>query len=146
MSFKDLKQRIASNDKTWLVTGAAGFICSHHVESLLRLNQRVVAIDNFSSGSQANLDAIADSAGAERYAANFNFVEGDISDFDACESVCQNVDYVLHHAAQSSVPVSIEQYLEQNYPQLPVHAPVFRDPRPGEVRHSLGDISKLRSL
>ncbi len=108
MSFENLKQRIASNENTWLVTGAAGFIGSHLVESLLQLNQQVAAIDNFSSGSQANLDAIADSAGAERYAAKVNFVEGDISNFDTCESICQNVDYVLHHAAQSSVPLSIE--------------------------------------
>lgn len=317
MSFEDLKQKIASSDNTWLVTGAAGFIGSQLVESLLQLNQQVVAIDNFSSGSQANLDAIANSTGAERYAAKVNFVEGDIGDFDTCESICRNVDYVLHHAAQSSVPLSIEnplacyntnvsgslnllqasqqarvkrfvfasssavygdhpslpnqesrtgrqlspyavgkyvvelyarnyfdcyqlptiglryfnifgprqstksayaavipcfvtdilnrrpiqiygdgkssrdfchienviqanllaastessecfgqvfnlsggtqtsilelyrlikQYLEQNYPQLPVHEPVFRDPRPGEIRHSLGDVSKLTQM
>ncbi len=112
MSFEDLKQKIASNDKTWLVTGAAGFIGSQLVECLLQLNQQVVAIDNFSSGIQANLDAIANSVGAERYATKLEFVEADISDFDACRSVCRNVDYVLHQAALSSVPLSLENPLD----------------------------------
>lgn len=112
MSFESLKQTIAGDRKTWLVTGAAGFIGSHLVECLLHLNQKVVAIDNFSAGTRANLDAIADSVGAENYAGNFSFVESDIRDFDACQAVCQSVDYVLHQAALCSVPLSIEKPLD----------------------------------
>ncbi len=108
MSFESLRQRIESDSKTWLVTGAAGFIGSHLVECLLHLNQQVVAIDNFSAGTQANLEAIEKSAGADRYAENFSFIEGDISNYDACQAVCQDVDYVLHQAALCSVPLSIE--------------------------------------
>ena len=108
MSFESLKQTIASDRKTWLVTGAAGFIGSHLVEQLLHLDQQVVAIDNFSVGTKANLDAIAESVGADRYSERFSFIEGDISDYDACQAVCQNVDYVLHQAALCSVPLSLE--------------------------------------
>jgi len=114
MSFEILKQRIASDRKTWLVTGAAGFIGSHLVECLLHLDQQVVAIDNFSVGTQANLDAIAESVGTDRYSERFRFVEGDISDYDACQTACQNVDYVLHQAALCSVPLSLENPLASN--------------------------------
>jgi len=112
MRFESLRQTIASDRKTWLVTGAAGFIGSHLVECLLHLNQKVVALDNFSSGTRANLDAIAKSVGTESYAGNFAFIEGDICDFDACQAACQGVDYVLHQAALSSVPLSIEKPLD----------------------------------
>jgi len=112
MRFENIKQKVAAGDNRWLVTGAAGFIGSHLVECLLRLEQRVVAIDNFSSGSHANLDAIAQSVGTERYASKLEFVEGDIGDLEACRRVCRDVDYVLHHAALSSVPLSIENPLD----------------------------------
>ena len=108
MSFESLKQTLANESKTWLVTGAAGFIGSHLVECLLHLKQQVVAIDNFSTGSRATLDAIAKSVGTETFSDRFRFVEADISDFDACQAVCQDADYVLHHAALSSVPLSLD--------------------------------------
>lgn len=108
MNIETLKKGIAGDRKTWLVTGAAGFIGSHLVECLLHLDQGVMAIDNFSVGTEANLDAIAESVGKDRYSKNFRFIEGDISEYDACQAACQNVDYVLHQAALCSVPLSLE--------------------------------------
>ena len=108
MSFEIVKSRIKENKKTWLVTGAAGFIGSHLVENLLLLNQNVVAIDNFSGGSKENLKAIEKSVGANKYTGGFRFIEGDICDFASCQQACEGVNYVLHQAAQSSVTRSFE--------------------------------------
>ncbi len=97
----------------WLVTGAAGFIGSHLAERLLALGQRVVGLDNFSTGFQANLDAAC--AGAEAVypgaATRFSFVEADLRDPDACRAVCREADYVLHQAASGSVPRSLAEPL-----------------------------------
>jgi UDP-N-acetylglucosamine 4-epimerase len=108
MSFESVKSEIKKNNKTWLVTGAAGFIGSHLVENLLLLDQKVVGIDNFSGGSKENLKAIQKSVGAERYTSNFGFIEGDICDFKSCQKVCEGVDYVLHQASLVSVPRSFQ--------------------------------------
>lgn len=91
----------------WLVTGAAGFIGSHLVERLLCLDQQVVGLDNFATGSARNLDEIMTSVGA--VAANrFQFIEGDIRDLATCSRACKRVSIVLHQAALGSVPRSIE--------------------------------------
>ena len=98
---------IARTPRTWLVTGAAGFIGSNLVESLLTLGQRVVGLDNFSTGFQHNLDQVRDAVGAERWA-SFRFVKGDIRSLETCHDVCKGVDIVLHQAALGSVPRSID--------------------------------------
>ena len=92
---------------TWLVTGCAGFIGSNLIESLLNQGQKVVGLDNFSTGFQHNLDQVADSVGPEAYA-RFRFIEGDIRSLDTCREACKGVDYVLHEAALGSVPRSID--------------------------------------
>ncbi len=99
------------NHRSWLITGCAGFIGSHLVESLLKSGHAVVGLDNFSTGHQQNLDEIrASSRGAvddqDRWK-NFTFIEGDIADPAICWRACQGVDYVLHQAALASVPASI---------------------------------------
>ena len=65
MGFNSVRSVIKKNKKTWLVTGAAGFIGSHLAENLLHLNQNVVGIDNYSSGSPDNLLAIECGVGTE---------------------------------------------------------------------------------
>ncbi len=92
--------------RTWCVTGAAGFIGSHLVEHLLRGGQRVVGLDNFSTGSRANLDDVAEQVGPEAWA-RFRLVEGDLLDLDACREAVEGADFVLHQAALGSVPRSV---------------------------------------
>lgn len=93
--------------RTWLVTGAAGFIGSNLAEALLRLGQTVVGMDNFATGYRRNVEAVREAVGEEA-AARFRFVEGDIRDLDACRAACEGADVVLHQAALGSVPRSIE--------------------------------------
>lgn len=92
--------------RRWLVTGAAGFIGSHLVETLLELGQSVTGLDNLSTGSRENLTAVLEAAspGAEGH---FTLVEGDIRDLSVCRKACDGVEFVLHQAALGSVPRSI---------------------------------------
>jgi UDP-N-acetylglucosamine 4-epimerase len=89
----------------------AGFIGSHLLETLLSLNQHVVGLDNFSTGSPANLEQVRETVGRECWS-NFRQVEGDIRALDTCMSACRGVDFVLHQAALGSVPRSIEHPLD----------------------------------
>lgn len=107
-------QHLNSNRHRWLVTGAAGFIGSNLVEALLRLNQSVVGLDNFATGYQHNLDQVQVLVGAEAWN-NFHFIHGDICDLQTCRKACDNIDFVLHHAALGSVPRSIEDPLLTNH-------------------------------
>ena len=95
-NYETARQRIRSRGRTWLVTGAAGFIGSHLAEQLLRLRQTVIGLDNFSTGKRENLPA------------GIRFIEGDIRSLDACRRACEGVDIVLHEAALGSVPRSID--------------------------------------
>ena len=103
--YQDLRDKLVATPRTWLVTGAAGFIGSHLVQELLGLGQRVVGLDNFSTGYQHNLDEAV--AAHPDTSGSFRFVEGDIRDLDACRAACNGVEYVLHQAALASVPRSI---------------------------------------
>ena len=85
----------------FLVTGGAGFIGSNLCEAILDLGYRVRCLDDLSTGKQANVDLLAGRPGYE-------FLKGDIKDFDTCLKACEGVDYVLHQAAWGSVPRSIE--------------------------------------
>jgi len=105
--FEDLKSELESNPRVWLVTGAAGFIGSHLTEALLRLNQRVVGVDNFITGSPQNLEAVCESVGRGA-GGNFQFIRGDIQSLDLCMTACRGVDYILHQAALGSVPRSLD--------------------------------------
>jgi UDP-N-acetylglucosamine/UDP-N-acetylgalactosamine 4-epimerase len=89
----------------WLVTGCAGFIGSNLCEALLSAGQVVVGLDNLSTGHLANVDWIQHQAVA--YKSNFEFLNIDITDAQACMAACQGVEYVLHQAALGSVPRSI---------------------------------------
>jgi UDP-N-acetylglucosamine 4-epimerase len=85
----------------FLVTGAAGFIGSNLVEALLKLGYQVRGLDNFSTGKKENVKLFTGNP-------LFEFIEGDIRDFDTCKKVCKGIDYVLHQAALGSVPRSIK--------------------------------------
>ncbi|MEP6996256.1 MAG: SDR family oxidoreductase [Betaproteobacteria bacterium] len=98
---------LRTRPKRWLVTGSAGFIGSHLVETLLGLGQDVVSLDNFATGYRSNLDEVRRAVGELAWRRH-TFHQADIVDADACRSACQGVDIVLHQAALGSVPRSIE--------------------------------------
>lgn len=113
MKYEDVKQRLRHKKKTWLITGVAGFIGSSLLEQLLRLNQKVVGLDNFSTGSQRNIGQVENAVGAEQWS-NFRLVTGDICDFATCARAVDGVDFVLHQAALGSVPRSIKDPINSN--------------------------------
>ena len=105
--YENIQQNLKSNQSTWLITGVAGFIGSNLLEALLKLNQRVVGLDNFATGYQHNLDQVRELVGEQAWK-NFKFIQGDITKLADCKDACRDVNYVLHHAALGSVPRSIE--------------------------------------
>ena len=115
--YEQIKAELLTSPKTWLITGVAGFIGSNLLEHLLKLNQKVVGLDNFATGHQHNLDEVKCLVTTEQWQ-GFNFIEGDIRNYQDCEKVLTNngsgVDYVLHQAALGSVPRSIADPLNTN--------------------------------
>jgi UDP-N-acetylglucosamine 4-epimerase len=105
-AFEKIKDEVARARRTWLVTGSAGFIGSHLVETLLGLGQQVVGLDDFSTGRRENLRELEASVGADAWKGH-RFIEGSIAYPDICRDACCGVDIVLHQAALGSVPRSI---------------------------------------
>jgi UDP-N-acetylglucosamine 4-epimerase len=93
-------ERLVSN-KTVLVTGGAGFIGSNLVESLLLSGNRVVCLDNFSTGKRENLKGFSNNP-------DFRLIEGDIRNYSDCQDALKGVEVVFHQAALGSVPRSIK--------------------------------------
>jgi len=112
-TYHNLIEDLNIKPKTWLVTGAAGFIGSNLVEHLLKMNQKVVGLDNFATGYQSNLDEVKILVNDDCWK-NFTFIEGDIRSLDECNNACSGVDYVLHQAALGSVPRSINDPIASN--------------------------------
>ena len=106
-TYQTLQKELQNNPKTWLVTGVAGFIGSNLLETLLLLDQRVIGLDNFSTGHFKNLEEVQGLVSDLQWE-RFTFVEGDIRDLDTCLRANAGVDFVLHQAALGSVPRSIE--------------------------------------
>ncbi|MDR4517288.1 MAG: NAD-dependent epimerase/dehydratase family protein [Nitrosomonas sp.] len=104
--YQEIQHHLSSNRYRWLITGVAGFIGSNLLEALIKLNQNVVGLDNFSTGHQHNLDQVQSLVSPDIWN-NFQFIQGDIRDLNACKAVCKDVDFVLHQAALGSVPRSI---------------------------------------
>jgi len=113
IKYQEMCSSLETNPKTWLITGAAGFIGSNLLEHLLKLNQRVVGLDNFATGYQRNLDEVRSLVSAEQWA-RFQFIEGDIRNLEDCARACGGVDYVLHQAALGSVPRSLNDPITTN--------------------------------
>jgi UDP-N-acetylglucosamine 4-epimerase len=141
-AYTQLKNRLATEPHTWLITGVAGFIGSNLLETLLKLNQRVAGLDNFETGHQRNLDEVQSLVTPVQWG-NFQFIKGDIRNLDDCRcamifnpsfasgraerdvmgggetqssalSTQYPVEYVLHQAALGSVPRSVENPIATN--------------------------------
>jgi UDP-N-acetylglucosamine 4-epimerase len=105
-AYERTQQHLRGHGYRWCVTGVAGFIGSNLLETLLRLGQQVVGLDNFATGFRANLDHVRAAVGDTAWR-QFSFQEGDIRRAADCAAACQGVDFVLHQAAIGSVPRSI---------------------------------------
>ncbi|TAM12957.1 MAG: Vi polysaccharide biosynthesis UDP-N-acetylglucosaminuronic acid C-4 epimerase TviC [Nevskiaceae bacterium] len=104
--YEDMQRELKATLRTWLVTGCAGFIGSNLLEALLKLDQTVVGLDNFSTGFQHNLDGVRALVTPAQWQ-RFRFIKGDIRDLDTCRQAVKGVRHVLHQAALGSVPRSI---------------------------------------
>jgi len=107
MPSQSVENELNRKQYSWLITGVAGFIGSNLLEFLLLNNQKVIGLDNFSTGFEENLQEVK-SVVSEAQWSNFKFLRGDIRNYDDCVKSTQGVDYVLHQAALGSVPRSIE--------------------------------------
>ena len=112
-AFETLLETFQTKQSTWLVTGCAGFIGSNLTEFLLNNRQKVIGLDNFSTGHRYNIDDILSKVGEEA-SNNFSFIEGDIADLNTCIKACNGVDIVLHQASLGSVPRSIADPITSN--------------------------------
>ena len=110
---EQVREQLAVQPLRWLVTGSAGFIGSHLMETLLKLGQTVVGLDNLSTGYRRNLEEVRNSVSAEQWR-HCRFVEADIRSLDACRDACRDIDIVLHQAALGSVPRSLADPIATN--------------------------------
>ena len=111
--YEQIQAELRQSPKTWLVTGVAGFIGSNLLETLLKLDQRVVGLDNFATGHQRNLDEVQGLVTPAQWE-RFQFIRGDIRELADCQQACAGVDYVLHQAALGSVPRSLADPITTN--------------------------------
>jgi len=105
-AYEKLQVELRSSPKTWLVTGVGGFIGSNLLETLLKLDQRVIGLDNFSTGHKKNLSQVQALVAPEQWK-KFQFIDGDIRNLATCQQACRGVNFVLHQAALGSVPRSM---------------------------------------
>ena len=125
-AYTEVQTGLIASPKTWVITGVAGFIGSNLLETLLRLNQRVVGLDNLATGHQRNLDEVQSLVSPGQWT-NFQFIQGDIRNLADCQKAMTftpslraqrgdpyPIDYILHQAALGSVPRSIEDPITTN--------------------------------
>ena len=105
--YQEVTAKLMQQPANWVVTGVAGFIGSNLLETLLKLNQKVVGLDNFSTGHHHNLEQVKALVTPAQWQ-NFRLIEGDIRNLEQCREACAGADYILHEAALGSVPRSLE--------------------------------------
>ena len=120
--FELVRRKLVQKPRTWLVTGCAGFIGSHILECLLLLKQRVVGLDNFSTGSRQNLILVRRSVGPKAWK-RFQMIRGDVTRVRDCYKALNEgtnwpehrkkgnrkskINIILHQAGLGSVPRSM---------------------------------------
>ena len=112
-AYEQVQKQLRAQPKTWLITGVAGFIGSNLLETLLKLDQHVVGLDNFATGFRHNFDEVQGLVSPTQWA-RFDFIQGDIRNLPDCQKACEGVDFVLHQAALGSVPRSMEDPIATN--------------------------------
>jgi len=117
----------------WLITGVAGFIGSNLLETLLKLDQDVVGLDNFSTGHQHNLDEVRSLVSPEQWQ-RFQFIQGDIRQLNDCRRACEGIDFVLHQAALGSVPRSLADPITTNQSNIDGYLNMLVAARDAKVR------------
>ncbi|MFA5665078.1 SDR family oxidoreductase [Castellaniella sp.] len=128
-----IQTQLQQAPRTWLLTGCAGFIGSNLLETLLRLDQPVIGLDDFSTGYQRNLDEVRDRVSPAQWA-RFQFIEGDVRDLDTCHRATRGVQHVLHQAALGSVPRSLEDPVTTNDVNIGGHLNMLVAARDAGVR------------
>ncbi|MEP5568707.1 MAG: NAD-dependent epimerase/dehydratase family protein [Halioglobus sp.] len=111
--YENVKHQLLTNPTTWLVTGVAGFIGSNLLETLLKLDQTVIGLDNFATGYPRNLKEVRSLVSTLQWE-RFKFIEGDIRNLEDCQAACEGARHVLHQAALGSVPRSIKDPITTN--------------------------------
>lgn len=106
-AYERTRSALKTSPRRWVVTGVAGFIGSNLLQSLLDLDQTVLGVDNFSTGSKRNLEQVRSAVALEQWQ-RFRLVEGNICDLAACHTACQGADIVLHQAGINSAPRSLD--------------------------------------
>jgi UDP-N-acetylglucosamine 4-epimerase len=132
-----VEAQLRASPRRWLITGVAGFIGSHLAEHLLVLGQDVIGLDNFATGTSANIEALvrrASMRGAAQADDRLFVVEADVRDFDGVLGACEGVDHVLHHAAIASVPRTIAEPIETHTVNVDGAFHVFEAARRADVR------------
>ncbi len=94
-----------SNSELVLVTGGAGFIGSHLVETLVNEGYKVRVVDNLATGHRSNLAHLE---------GRYEWIEGDLADFEVCLRAAEGVHYVFHEGAIPSVPRSVREPIESH--------------------------------
>jgi UDP-N-acetylglucosamine/UDP-N-acetylgalactosamine 4-epimerase len=111
--YEDAKRQLKGAPRKWAISGAAGFIGSNLLETLLKLDQRVTGLDNFATGHQRSLDEVKRLVEPAQWA-RFDFIEGDVCAIEDCVRLCQGAEYVLHQAALGSVTRSLADPIATN--------------------------------
>lgn len=110
----DLDEFKINKDIKILITGCAGFIGSNLLEFFLKKGLYIRGFDNLSTGSRENIDDALKEASSANKSISFEFIEGDIRNYDDCFETTKNIDIVLHQAALGSVQRSIENPIDSN--------------------------------
>ncbi len=131
--YSDIKDSLKDHQSNWCVTGVAGFIGSNILQTLLSLNQKVVGLDNFSTGYQKNLDEVQNNVSPQQWQ-NFTFINGDIRNFQECKQAVDGADYVLHQAALGSVPRSLNDPITTNEVNIAGHLNMLTAARDAKIK------------
>ncbi len=131
-TFSDTQHFLSTHQSTWCITGVAGFIGSNILEALLKLNQKVVGMDNFATGYQKNLDEVQGLVSDQQWQ-NFRFIQGDIRNLHDCQHAVESVQFVLHQAALGSVPRSINDPITTNEVNIAGHLNMLTAARDAQV-------------